>query len=284
MNYRPVLTTYRSNSPNWVGDGFLTIGMLPYATHVSETNPFLLSGYNAPRFFPPAERPRGVGEHPHCGFETVTIVFQGGLAHADSAGKTGTIGPGDVQWMTAGRGIRHAEFHSDAINREGGTLEMVQLWVNLPQAYRNVAPRYQDIRDGDIPVVTLPGGGRLRVIAGSYGGVTGPAQTYSPLGLWDAYLPEQGRHEFDLPEGWTVSVQLLSGRLRIDDERVIEGPETVIFSTEPGEVELEAQTEAHYLVLAAEQLREPLAMGGAFVAGSEAGMEQAYSDFRRGLY
>jgi len=284
MNYRPILTTYRGSSPKWVGDGLLTIGMLPNTTHVSETNPFLLSGYNAPRFFPPADRRRGIGEHPHRGFETVTIVFQGGLAHTDSAGKTGTLGPGDVQWMTAGSGIRHEEFHSDAINREGGTLEMVQLWVNLPQASRNVAPRYQDIRDRNIPVVTLPGGGRMRVIAGSYGWVTGPAQTHSPLALWDGYLTERGRHEIDLPEGWTVSVQLLSGCLRIDGDRVIEGPETAIFSAEPGKVELEALAEAHYLVLAAEQLREPLAMGGPFVAGSEAELEQAYSDFRRGLF
>lgn len=284
MNYRPILTTYHGSSPHWVGDGFLTLGMLPYSTHASETNPFLLSGYNPPHFFPPAGRPRGVGEHPHRGFETVTIVFQGGLAHADTAGNSGTLAPGDVQWMTAGSGIRHEEFHSDLINREGGTLEMVQLWVNLPQEHRNVAPRYQDIRDAEIPVVTLPGGGRLRVIAGSHGEVTGPAQTHSPLGLWDGHLPEQGRHEMDLPEGWTVSVQLLSGRLQVNGTRMIEGPETVIFSTEPGKVELEAQTEAHYLVLAARQLREPLVMGGPFVAGSDAELKQAYTDFRRGLF
>jgi len=284
MSYRPILTTYRNSTPDWVGDGFLTLGMLPYSTHASETNPFLLSGYNPPHYFPPADRPRGVGKHPHRGFETVTIVFQGGLAHADTAGNTGTLGPGDVQWMTAGSGIQHEEFHSDLINREGGTLEMVQLWVNLPQEYRNVAPRYQDIRDGDIPVVSLPGDGRLRVIAGSYGGVMGPAQTYSPLGLWDGYLPEQGRHEMDLPEGWTLSVQLLSGRLRINGNGVIEAPETVTFTTEPGKVELEALAEAHYLVLAAEQLQEPLAMAGPFVAGSDAELKQAYSDFRRGMF
>ena len=284
MNHRPVLTTYRNSTLNWVGDGFLTLGMLPHSTYVNVTNPFLLSGYNPPHFFPPADRPRGVGEHPHRGFETVTIVFQGGLAHADSAGNAGTLGPGDVQWMTAGSGIRHEEFHSDVINREGGMLEMVQLWVNLPQQYRNVAPRYQDIRDGEIPVVTLSGGGRLRVIAGSYAGVMGPAETHSPLGLWDTHLPERGRHEMDLPEGWTVSVQLLSGSLRINADRVIEGPETVVFTTEPGKVELEALAEAHYLVLAAKQLQEPLVMAGPFVAGSDAELRQAFVDFRRGRF
>jgi len=284
MNYRPILTTYRNSAPQWVGDGFLTLGMLPYSSHVGETNPFLLSGYNPPHFFPPANRPRGVGKHPHRGFETVTIVFQGGLSHADSAGNVGTLGPGDVQWMTAGSGIQHEEFHSDVINRQGGTLEMVQLWVNLPQEHRNVTPHYQDIRREAIPEVALPDGGHLRVIAGSYGGITGPAQTHSPLGLWDGYMPEHGRHEMDLPEGWTVSIQLLSGRLRVNGDQVIEGPETVIFTAEPGSVELEAMTDAHYLVLAAEQIRETLVMGGPFVAGSEAELKQAYSDFRRGLF
>lgn len=284
MAHRPILTTYCSSTPHWVGDGFRTLGMLPYETHVRDTNPFLLSGYSPPHVFPPADRPRGVGKHPHRGFETVTIVFQGGLAHADSAGNTGSLAPGDVQWMTAGSGIQHEEFHSDAINRDGGTLEMVQLWVNLPQKDRDVAPRYQDIRDADIPVAALPGGGHLRVIAGSYGGVTGPAQTHSPLGLWDGYLQTQGRHKIDLPEDWTISVQLLSGRLRVNGDLVLEGPETVIFTTEAGEVELVAETQAHYLVLAAEQLREPLAMSGPFVAGSEAELRKAYSDFRNGVF
>lgn len=284
MTYRSVLTTYRNSAQTWVGDGFLTLSMLPYATHAQETNPFLISGYNAPHVFPPATRPKGVGAHPHRGFETVTVVFQGGVEHADSAGNMGRLGPGDVQWMTAGSGVQHEEFHSEDMTRAGGTLEMVQLWVNLPQKHRNVAPRYQDIRSDDIPTVALPDGGHVRVIAGSHSGVTGPAQTHSPLALWDAYLPAQGRHAMDLPEGWTVAVQLLSGRLRVNQDQVIEGPETIIFTTEPGRVALEAETEAHYLVLAAEQLREPLVMGGPFVAGSEAELKQAYADFRRGVF
>lgn len=258
--------------------------MLPHDTHVHETTPFLISGYNAPHVFPSTNRPRGVGAHPHRGFETVTVVFQGGLEHADSAGNTGALGPGDVQRVTAGSGIRHEEFHSDDLTREGGTLEMVQLWVNLPQKHRNVAPRYQDIRSADIPTVALPDGGHVRVIAGSHTGVSGPAQTYSPLALWDGYLSAQGHHERDLPEGWTVSVQLLSGRLRVNRTHIIEGPETAIFTTEPGEVVLEAEADAHYLVLAAEQLKEPLVMAGPFVAGSEAELTQAIADFRRGVF
>ena len=284
MTDRPVLTTFKKPGLHWVGDGFLTQSMLPYETHATQTSPFLLAGYNPPKWFDATQRPRGIGMHPHRGFETVTVAFQGGVRHADTMGNSGTIGPGDVQWMTAGSGVQHEEFHSELINAKGGTLEMVQLWVNLPASHKMEAPRYQDIRAGDIPTVKIGETGRLRVIAGRVGDVAGPTVTRTPLQLWDAHLPAGEQHVIDLPAGQSLSVLLLSGKLRLNDTQALEGPQTVIFSEDAGLVRLTAIDEAHYLVLAGEPIREPIAMGGPFVMNTEAELKQAYVDFRQGLF
>jgi redox-sensitive bicupin YhaK (pirin superfamily) len=284
MTDRAILKTFRKPGLHWVGDGFATQTMLPYETDTAHTSPFLLAGYNPPRHFEPTDSPRGVGMHPHRGFETVTVVFDGAVAHADTMGNRGEIGAGGVQWMTAGSGVQHEEFHADRINREGGTLEMVQLWVNLPEAHRMTAPRYQDVAAAEIPAQTLEGGGTLRVIAGTFGGVEGPVETFSPLALLDVRQAASTMQDVTMPEGWSQSLLLLSGRLRLADGREIEGPETVIFDRSGGTVAVEALAPSHYLVLAGEPLDEPLFMGGPFVAGSEAALRQAYADFRNGAF
>ncbi|MDQ2068241.1 pirin family protein [Xinfangfangia sp. CPCC 101601] len=284
MTDRPILTTFKKPDLHWVGDGFLTQSLLPYEQHAHDTSPFILAGYNPPIRFEATNRPKGIGMHPHRGFETVTIAFQGGVTHGDTLGNKGTIGPGDVQWMTAARGVQHEEYHSDLINAEGGTLEMVQLWVNLPASEKMSAPRYQTITSGQIPTVELGGQSRLRVIAGAYGDVDGPAVTASPLHLWDVYLQAGDGHLIELPAGQTVSVALLSGQAVLNGAQELTGPETVIFTTEEGQIRLTATEDAHYLVLAGEPIKEPIAMGGPFVMNTEAELRTAYQDFRMGRF
>lgn len=284
MTNRPVLTTFKPGGLHWVGDGFLTQSMLPYQEHAHDTSPFLLAGYNPEMWFEATNKPKGVGMHPHRGFETVTIVYQGGVEHGDTMGNRGGIGPGDVQWMTAARGVQHEEFHSELINAHGGSLEMMQIWVNLPAANKMDEPRYQTILAGDIPEVSIGNGGRLRVIAGTYEGATGPTQTASPLNVWDAYAPTGSQHVLDIPEGETVSLLLLTGKLKLNGEQALEGPETLMFTTEAGTISLEAESDAHYLVLTGEPIREPLVMGGPFVMNTEAELRQAYADFRAGRF
>src|SRR4030095_13084512 len=176
---------HRNPEPHWVGGGFPVRTLFSYFELGRELDPFLLLDYAGRTEFEPARRPRGVDFHPHRGFETVTIVYEGDLAHRDTAGNSGRIGRGDVQWMTAGSGVLHEEKHSDAFTRAGGTLQMVQLWVNLPAAEKMSPPRYQPLLDADIPSVALPGGGRVRVIAGELLGARGPARTVTPINLWD---------------------------------------------------------------------------------------------------
>ena len=284
MTDRQILTTFKKPGLHWVGDGFLTQTMLSAGDHAALTSPFILAGYNPPMWFDATATPKGVGMHPHRGFETVTVVFQGGVTHGDTLGNRGSIGPGDVQWMTAARGVQHEEFHSDIINANGGMLEMVQLWVNLPAARKMDAPRYQSITAGQIPHVDLPEGGHLRVIAGDYNGVTGPVETASPLSLWDAHLPAGAGHVMDLPAGQTVSLLLLQGQVTLGTGEVLSGPETALFGSDAGAIRLNAQQDAHYLILAGAPIAEPIAMAGPFVMNTEAEIHQAFADFRRGQF
>jgi redox-sensitive bicupin YhaK (pirin superfamily) len=194
---KKILGMYSAPAPHWVGTGFPVRSLFSYESHGKQLSPFLLLDYAGPARFPAATKPRGVGEHPHRGFETVTIVYQGEVAHRDSTGQGGVIGPGDVQWMTAGAGILHEEFHSPAFTYQGGELEMIQLWVNLPAADKMTAPSYQGIRSDEIPVVPLAdNAGEVRVIAGEFQQHAGAASTYSPMQVWDIHLrlEHRGHH------------------------------------------------------------------------------------------
>jgi redox-sensitive bicupin YhaK (pirin superfamily) len=270
---------------HWVGDGFPVRSFFDYGPGVEEVSPFLILDYAAPAEFPPAVRPRGVGEHPHRGFETVTIVYQGSLEHRDSTGAGGSIGPGDVQWMTAASGILHEEFHSREFTRAGGMLEMAQLWVNLPARDKAAAPGYQTILDGDIPAVTLPGGaGRLRVIAGEHGGMRGPARTFTPLDVWDVRLERNGRAELDVPAGRTLAIAVLRGTVEVNGEHVARDGETVILSREGSRFTIEANGEASLLVLSGDPIEEPVVGYGPFVMNSPAEIQQAIADFNAGRF
>ncbi|MGR7922761.1 pirin family protein [Zobellella denitrificans] len=276
---------YSAPRAHWVGDGFPVRSLFSYHSHGAELSPFLLLDYAGPAHFPAAERPRGVGEHPHRGFETVTIVYQGEVAHRDSTGKGGVIGPGDVQWMTAGAGILHEEFHSEAFTRSGGDLEMVQLWVNLPARDKMTPPGYQAIANGAIPDIDLDhGAGRLRLIAGDFAGRQGPARTFSPMQVWDLRLKRDGYQEFSLPAGWTTALVVLKGAVLVNGQSLAREAQLVLFEPDGEQISLEANDEATLLLLSGEPLGDPVVGYGPFVMTSEAEIRQAIDDFNSGRF
>ena len=281
---KKVLGIYGNTHQHWVGDGFPVRSLFTYNTLGQQASPFLLLDYAAPTAFEPSVRPRGVGTHPHRGFETVTIVYSGEVAHRDSTGGGGVIGPGDVQWMTAGSGIVHQEFHSPAFTQQGGTLEMVQLWVNLPAKHKMATPRYQSIVDNQIPVVTLPeGAGRVRVIAGSYGGQTGPTQTFSPVNVWDVRLDDGRQAALTVPVGHTVAVVVLHGTVQVGGEMV--GESQFALLERAGEsLHLQGNSDAIVLVLSGEPLNEPIVGHGPFVMNTQEEIGQAIEDFNGGRF
>ncbi|HWM28844.1 MAG TPA: pirin family protein, partial [Woeseiaceae bacterium] len=227
---KKILGVHSAPGQHWVGDGFPVRSLFSYNTHAEEMSPFLLLDYAGPRDFAAAEQPRGVGQHPHRGFETVTIVYQGEVEHRDSTGGGGKIGPGEVQWMTAGGGLLHEEFHSQEFTRTGGAFEVVQLWVNLPASDKMTEPGYQAITRDAIPAVDLPGdAGAVRVIAGEYAGKRGPARTFTPMQVWDVRIEKDRQFDFDVPEGWTTAVVVLHGTVLVNDSEIVREAQFVTF-------------------------------------------------------
>lgn len=281
-NHKQVRGVYQSQAQYWVGDGFPVRNLFPSNPLQEALDPFLLLDYAGPHQFAPSSEPRGVGEHPHRGFETVTIVYQGRLEHRDSGGNRGAIGPGDVQWMTAASGVVHEEKHAADFAREGGTLEMVQLWVNLPRAYKMSAPRYQTLRDAEIPRAALPGGGTLRVIAGAWQDALGPARTFTPIHLWDLHLPAGAAAELALPAGFLSALVLRHGDLAVEGHRVAGAACLALLSPEGEAVTVRAAEASAWLVLSGEPLREPIVSQGPFVMNTAAEIRQAIEDYRAG--
>lgn len=287
---KAVLGVFGTNQGHWVGDGFPVRTLFAYDTLGQELSPFLLLDYAGPASFPPAgpataSRPRGVGTHPHRGFETVTIVYQGEVAHRDSTGQGGVIGPGDVQWMTAGSGILHEEFHSRAFTEQGGELEMIQLWVNLPARDKMTAPGYQPLLKAEMPVVSLPGAaGSLRLIAGDYAGQHGPAQTFSPLLVWDLDLNAGAETELPLPAGWSATVMLRQGDLHLNGEAGLTPGRLALLAQAGQNVRVRSNGGAQALVIAGEPLDEPIVGRGPFVMNSHAEIAQAIADFNEGRF
>ncbi|MDQ2915661.1 MAG: pirin family protein [Pseudomonadota bacterium] len=280
-----VVAVHKSPQGHWVGDGFPVRSLFSYHNLGAQLSPFLLLDYAGPAEFPPAERPRGVGEHPHRGFETVTIVYQGEVEHKDSTGNGGKIGPGDVQWMTAAGGLMHEEFHSHAFTRTGGTLEIAQLWVNLPARDKLSAPHYQSIVAGDIPNVDLPdGGGRVRVIAGTYEGHRGPARTFTDINVWDVLLRAGKTMSLRVAEGHTTTIALLRGALRVNGTHDAGAAQAVQFDRAGDEVRLEANEDATFLVLTGEPIDEPIAGYGPFVMNTREEIATAMKDLQEGRF
>jgi quercetin 2,3-dioxygenase len=280
---RTVEGIHQSTSFHWVGDGFFVSTYFPSRHLPAErVSPFVLMDYGPGEDFAPNPRgKRGVGWHPHRGFETVTLAWEGSVAHRDNAGNAGIIGPGDVQWMTAGAGIFHEEYHEEGFARRGGRLHMMQLWVNLPRAKKRATPGYQPIPKADIPSVALAGGGQVRVIAGDYQGARGPARTFTPISMLDADLPPGGRLSLELPATYNAMAIVARGRVHAGDH-VASAGELVLFANDAPRLELVAEEDAHVIVLSGKPLNEPVVAYGPFVMNTLEEIHQAIADVNRG--
>jgi quercetin 2,3-dioxygenase len=279
---KQVLGVHGTASSHWVGDGFPVRTVFP-SHGVTELSPFLMLDYAGPARFEPSNRPRGVEEHPHRGFETVTIAYQGSVDHRDSGGNSGTINPGDVQWMTAASGVVHEEKHGKEFTAKGGDFEVVQLWVNLPAAQKMSKPRYQGILNAEIPRVELGTGAYARVIAGELNGVKGPAKTVTPVDVFDVRLGAGGSGELNLPIGHNSAIILLRGEIVVNGSAVLNGTAQIAPLSTSGEaVFLEAKAESLVLVLSGEPIHEPVASYGPFVMNTQAELRQAVEDYRAG--
>lgn len=269
---------------HWVGDGFPVRAIFGELAFTPSISPFLMFDYGGPLAFSPTQEKRGVGAHPHRGFETVTLAFQGEIEHGDSVGNRGVIGPGDVQWMTAASGIVHEEFHSHTFAQQGGMMEMVQLWVNLPAKFKMTAPRYQAIVSRDIPVVTLDNdAGTTRVIAGNFNGVKGAAETFTPVELWDINLKAGKSIELTVPNGHNAMLFIRSGKLTINKDKTVGTADLAMLAQEGSRILLDAHENTQLLLLGGEPIDEAIAAQGPFVMNSQEEVRQAMSDYRNGL-
>ena len=282
---KKVLGRYGNDRGHWVGDGFPVRSLFSYNAAGKQVSPFLLLDYAGPYNFEPTTERRGVGQHPHRGFETVTIVYDGEVEHRDSTGQGGIIGPGDVQWMTAGGGILHEEFHSPAFSRTGGPFRMVQLWVNLPAKDKMTRPGYQSILNADIPTVSLPDdAGTARIIAGAMDGSKGPASTFTPINEWDVRLNRDAETTLDLPEGQTAMVVVLSGHVTVNGDQPAGAAEALLLDRKGDSVTLSADADTTLLILTGEPIDEPIVGYGPFVMNSEDEIRTAVTDFNSGRF
>ena len=283
---KKIIGVYRNQNMHWVGDGFPVKNLFSYDRLGQAISPFLLLDYAAPYHFSQTTQQHGVGSHPHRGFETVTIAYQGEVTHKDSAGGGGTIQSGDVQWMTAGAGLVHEEFHSAEFAQKGGLFEMVQLWVNLPAADKMTAPKYQAIIAKDIPVINFEqDAGYIRVIAGNYAGHTGPASTHSPVNVWDGELKAEQIQHLHVPVDHNVLLVLLSGEIQLNGTQQVQDSSIVMFAQD-GEIDIrvEALQDSKFLLLTGQPLNEPIQGYGPFVMNSKDEIIQAFNDFNSGKF
>ncbi len=271
--------------PHMVGDGFRVHNYIPGLVGMQRMNPFIMLDYNSPHFFPPTDNPPGVGVHPHRGFETVTLAYKGKVSHHDSSGNSGTIGEGEVQWMTAASGVLHKEYHEAEFAKQGGVFQMVQLWVNLPAKDKMSPPRYQAITRADIQPLELENNaGKVEVIAGEYRGVKGPAKTFSPVFLMNAFLNSGGKIDLSFAQHDHTALVIISGKVKINDNQIAEANQLVVFQDDGTDFEIEAMEESVVLVLNGEPISEPIAAYGPFVMNTREEIIQAYQDFQMGKF
>ena len=280
-----IIGIYTSPKMHWVGDGFPVRTLFSYDNLGKHISPFLLLDHAGPAEFTPTNARRGVGQHPHRGFETVTNVYDGEVEHRDSTGSGGKIGPGDVQWMTAASGILHEEFHSQAFAKRGGTLEMVQLWVHLPAKDKMADPGYQTLLDADIPNIALPDqAGSLRLIAGEFAGQRGPARTFTPIDVWDLRLKGDKLLNLDLHEGRNTALVVLRGTVQVNGVELVRQGQLALLERKGDQLSLEANGDAVVLLLSGEPIDEPIVGHGPFVMNTEQEIHQAFADFQSGRF
>lgn len=272
--------------PHFVGDGFKVNNFFP-SNHViglQGMSPFILLDYNAPMTFEPSDHPRGVGAHPHKGFETVTIAYKGKVEHHDSSGGGGVIEQGDVQWMTAGKGVLHKEFHETEWSKKGGEFQMVQLWVNLPAKDKSTKPKYQAIKHVDFARLDLEDNtGFIELIAGDYDGKKGPASTFTPIHLMNLRLNKAKKTSLKLPKAYNTALLVLEGQIKVNQE---EAPKNhlVIMGNDEDDFNIEAQEDALVLVMSGKPIDEPIAAQGPFVMNTRDELIQAFDDFNKGKF
>ena len=280
-----IIGIYTSPRAHWVGDGFPVRTLFSYDNLGKHISPFLLLDHAGPAEFTPTTERRGVGQHPHRGFETVTIVYKGELEHRDSTGSGGKIGSGDVQWMTAASGILHEEFHSEGFAKSGGTLEMVQLWVNLPAKDKMAEAGYQTILDGDIPSIALKNNaGSVRLIAGEFEGHKGPSRTFTPIDVWDLRLNAGNLLTLGLHEGRNTALVVLRGSIQVNGLESVRQGQLALFDRKGDQITLEASEDAVVLLLSGEPIDEPIVGHGPFVMNTEQEIHQAFADFQSGRF
>ncbi|RYG20398.1 MAG: pirin family protein [Chitinophagaceae bacterium] len=284
MNIKPISAVLNPPAPHMVGDGFRVHNFFP-SGYKLDMNPFFLLDYNAKMEFSARNEPRGVGVHPHRGFETVTIAYHGAVAHHDSAGNSGVIYPGDVQWMTAARGILHKEYHDQAFSKKGGFFQMVQLWVNLPAKDKMSTPRYQALKHDEIAKVTLPAdAGTLEVIAGNFDGKLGSASTFTPIQMYNARLNKGGKSVFNFPAHYNTSLLIVEGKISVNNTSIVERDRLVFFKNEGEEIEIESLENSIVLILSGEPINEPIVQYGPFLMNTQEEIKQAITDYNEGRF
>lgn len=285
MKTRSIEKVSQPGTPHFVGDGFRVHNFIPGTSSMERMDPFIMLDYNSKYNFPPSSIPKGVGVHPHRGFETVTIAYKGRVEHGDSAGGGGIIGEGDVQWMTAASGILHKEFHETEWSKTGGEFQMVQLWVNLPAKDKMSPPKYQAISNDAITKVSLPdGGGEVEVVAGEYNGTKGAATTFSPVHLYNVRLKKGAKTQLAFPENYTTAVLMVEGDAMVNGSTQAPQDHFVMFGNDGESFTLEALTDTVILVLSGEPINEPIASHGPFVMNSKEELMQAFQDFNTGKF
>lgn len=285
MKTRNIEKITKPGTPHFVGDGFRVHNFIPGTSSMKRMDPFIMLDYNSKYTFPPTTKPKGVGVHPHRGFETVTIAYKGRVEHGDSAGGGGVIGEGDVQWMTAASGVLHKEFHETEWSKTGGEFQMVQLWVNLPAKDKMSAPKYQAIANADITKVALPdNAGEIEVIAGEYNGKKGTASTFSPVNMFNVKLNKGAKTKLSFPSSYTTALLMVEGNAILNESTEAPQDHFVMFSNDGETFSIEAKTDALILVLSGEPLNQPIAAHGPFVMNTQEELIEAFQDFNTGKF
>jgi hypothetical protein len=285
MSTKHILRVTRPTTPHFVGDGFRVHNFIPGTSTMQEMDPFIMMDYNSKYTFSPSEIPRGVGVHPHKGFETVTIAYKGKVEHADSTGSGGIIHEGDVQWMTAANGILHKEFHEKEWSKKGGEFQMVQLWVNLPAKDKKSDPKYQNLSNKDMAKVPLADGmGEIEVIAGNYEGHKGSASTFSPINLFNAKLKKGAKTTFSFPADYTTAILMIEGSAKVNDQETVPQDHFAMFKRDGETFTVEALEDAIVLVLSGQPIKEPIAAHGPFVMNTREELIEAFDDFNKGKF
>lgn len=281
---KTVSMVLNSPAPHQVGDGFLVSNFFPRGYKI-KMSPFFLLDFNARMEFSATTHPRGVGVHPHRGFETVTIAYHGAIAHQDSAGNSGVIYPGDVQWMTAARGILHKEYHEAEFSKKGGPFQMVQLWVNLPAAYKMSTPKYQAIKHASIDQFILPNtAGKIEVIAGTYQNINGVATTFTELNVFNTYLNEDGIAYFNFPAHFNTGFLVIEGKVIINDTEIAEEGQFIHFKNEGEKIKVKASVQSVILILSGVPINEPIAQYGPFLMNTQQEIKEAITDYNEGRF